>query len=117
MDKRHRQAAEFFIMDRKKAALAFLAMAAVMTAMLVVVGFQIDKNRSLARQGHLAHDALCALNQRNINRIATSKQFLRDHPNGIPGVPVKLIRDGIKSDQSTVDILVRTLGDCSPPPP
>jgi hypothetical protein len=117
MDKRHRQAAEFFIMDRKKAALAFVAMVAVMTATLIFVGWQVDKNRALARQGKLSHDALCALNQRNIDRIAVSRQFLRDHPNGIPGIPTKIIRDGIKSDQSTVRILNRTLGDCSPPPP
>lgn len=104
-------------MDRKKAAGAFVAMTVVMTLMLGVVGFQVDKNRTLARQGQLAHDALCALNQRNIDRIATSRQFLREHPDGIPGIPAKIIRDGIKADQSTVNVLNHTLGECPPPTP
>lgn len=71
-----------------------------------------DASRA-ARDGRQAHSALCALNQRNIDRIATSRQFLREHPEGIPGIPAKLIQDGIKSDQSTVNVLTRTLGDCS----
>lgn len=100
-----------------KIRLSFAAMVAVMTGSVAFVGWQYDQTRTTARQGKLAHDALCALNQRNIDRIATSKEFLREHPNGIPGVPVKLIKDGIRADQSTVNILIRTLGACPVPPP
>lgn len=37
--------------------------------------------------------------------IATSKQYLKDHPNGAPGIPRDLIVEGIVKSQRTVDKL------------
>lgn len=102
---------------RHRVVLAFMAVVLVTFAVLIFATWQVAQNRKTARQGQLAHDALCALNQRNIDRIAQSQEFLRDHPDGIPGIPVKLIKDGIKADSSTVAVLNRTLGECPPPTP
>jgi hypothetical protein len=96
---------------------SFWLLVLVATLVLALEVIPIVQNRHTAQQGQRAHDALCALNQRNIDRIASSKRFLREHPNGIPGIPTKLISDGIKADQSTVNVLTRTLGDCTAPTP
>lgn len=118
--------------------LSFAAVVLVSFAALSAVGWQVHQNREQAKQtrelvdrtrtltrqnqraaklGKQAHDALCALNQRNIARIRASTTFLDEHPEGIPGIPAKLILDQIKGDQSTVAVLNRTLGHCAAPTP
>lgn len=49
--------------------------------------------------------ALCALKEDLQRRVKTGRDFLAAHPNGIPGIPVKTIKDGITNQQRTIDSL------------
>src|SRR3982751_2612904 len=70
----------------------------------------LESSRESARN----HIALCALHE-NIHRsvlerrdhIKRTEQFLRNHPNGIPGIPAKLLRNGLQSDRLTLKTTVR----------
>lgn len=47
-------------------------------------------------------DALCALRADVEERVSVSEDFLREHPAGIPGVPVSSIRVSLEGQQRTV---------------
>ena len=49
--------------------------------------------------------ALCALRSDLERRVQTSEKFLKEHPAGIPGIPAKTIRDGIRNQQRTITAL------------
>jgi hypothetical protein len=49
--------------------------------------------------------ALCALRTDLELRAASSRRFLADHPDGIPGIPAKVIRDGISNQERTITAL------------
>jgi hypothetical protein len=49
--------------------------------------------------------ALCTFRRDLEVRVTTSREFLRMHPNGIPGVPARAIRDSLTNQQRTVDAL------------
>lgn len=56
-----------------------------------------------------ANDALCTLRAEVIARIAIdsrklerSQKFLADNPNGIPGIPAALLRDGIQDLEQAI---------------
>lgn len=49
--------------------------------------------------------ALCALRNDLEVRVASSRSFLAEHPNGIPGISAKAIRDGIANQERTITAL------------
>jgi hypothetical protein len=49
--------------------------------------------------------ALCTLRGDLEARVASSQKFLRDHPDGIPGIEPATIRQSIANTQATVDAL------------
>jgi hypothetical protein len=71
-------------------------------ACLVIVGFTIGY---VARESAHTKHALCALRGDLQQRIDSSTRFLVEHPQGIPGVSPKLIRDGIQNQRRTVHAL------------
>jgi len=81
--------------NRHQALLGFLAC-------LVIIGGTI---------GYVAHEsartkhALCVLRGDLQTRINASTAYLVKHPEGIPGVDPKVIRDGIRNQQRTVSAL------------
>jgi hypothetical protein len=56
--------------------------------------------------------ALCALRVDLQRRVAAAKNFLAEHPNGIPGIPARTFRDGIDNQQRTISAL--TVLRCPP---
>lgn len=50
-------------------------------------------------------DALCALRRDMQVRVDGGRAFLREHPNGIPGISAADIRDGIRNQQRTIKAL------------
>lgn len=50
-------------------------------------------------------DALCALRGDLTSRVASSREFLKDHPNGFADVPAKTIRDSIDNQMRTINAL------------
>jgi hypothetical protein len=49
--------------------------------------------------------ALCAFRHDVQQRITTSEEFLREHPNGIPGISPAMIRSNLAAQRQTVDAL------------
>jgi hypothetical protein len=66
---------------------------------------RIAQVRQLTMDGLEAHKAICALRQDLVQRVTSSKQFLREHPAGIPGVPLAVIESGIRNQEATVKAL------------
>lgn len=50
-------------------------------------------------------DALCAFRQDLITRVLASTDFLRDNPEGIPGISPKIILEGIANQTRTITAL------------
>ena len=54
---------------------------------------------------HVTTAALCALRGDLERRVASSRAFLAEHPDGIPGISAKVIRDGLRNQESTIRAL------------
>jgi hypothetical protein len=84
----------------------FIAAAAVATVNWIRIGDRARENRdTIAQVAALSvrtNGALCALRRDLELRVASSKQFLQEHPEGIAGVPVKVIQDSIRNQQRTI---------------
>src|SRR5438128_2048335 len=63
------------------------------------------KMQTLSREGRQAHAAICTLRSDLERRTQDSRDFLKQHPDGIPGIPASLIRNSIKNQQQTIDAL------------
>ena len=61
------------------------------------------------------NDALCNLRIDVRQRVAGAEAFLKDHPDGIPGIPVATLRQSLDGQRRTVAAL-STL-NCPPPNP
>jgi len=59
----------------------------------------------VARESARTTHALCALRHDLEIRVSSGESFLKDHPNGIPGIPAKQIRDGIENQKRTIKAL------------
>jgi hypothetical protein len=49
--------------------------------------------------------ALCALRGDLEKRVESSRTFLIEHPEGIPGIPAQTIRQGLVNQQHTIQAL------------
>lgn len=58
--------------------------------------------RRTARQ---STDALCALRGELRDRVTASQDFLRENPEGIPGIPDELLRDRLREQRRAVGAL------------
>lgn len=63
------------------------------------------KIHDLANDGRMARSSLCIVRDDLQRRIDASIDFLARYPQGIPGVPPKLIRKSILDGQGTVAAL------------
>lgn len=72
---------------------------------LTVMGWQIAKNRHLAKQGKEAHQALCVLKTDYRNRIKLAEEYLYENPEGSSAIPVETIRTAISNQKSTLKSL------------
>lgn len=102
---------------------AFLAMCLVFVAAVSVLSYVIDSNRGLARDGKEAHDAICVLKADYRERIREGVAFLREHPDGIPGIKVGVIKQSVKNQRQTLHALGKVrckpvaAKDAAPPRP
>jgi hypothetical protein len=51
---------------------------------------------------HANQKALCTLRSDLEARVEVSKTFLREHPEGVAGIPAQTIRDGIVNQERTI---------------
>lgn len=61
-------------------------------------------------QADRSTDALCALRVDLQKRVETSERFLRENPEGVPGISPTVIREGIVNQQRTIAALSKL--DC-----
>lgn len=71
----------------------------VISIVVVFAVYKIDTEASNTRH------ALCTFRGDLERRVQSSRDFLRDHPKGIPGIPSVTIRTGITNQQRTIDAL------------
>lgn len=87
-------------LDEIKRSLNRLAVATVVL-FLLVCGVAVYAYSEASKN----KDALCTLRADLEKRVETSKDFLIENPEGIPGITAKAIRDGIKNQERTVAAL------------
>lgn len=82
-----------------------LAITLSVLGLLTVLAAGLYKIVELSQDGKQAHDAICALKGDLSKRIDSSRDFLRDHPAGIAGIPAATIKQGVDNQQRTLDAL------------
>lgn len=105
--------------EELRTALRRLAVATVIVYVAVValfvVGYVFSHNQrnAIAASVETTTTALCALRNDLEVRVAASKAFLVENPEGIPGIPPRQIQDGIDNQQRTINALA--VLTCPPP--
>lgn len=65
------------------------------------------------RLGVRTHTGVCRLRDDIETRIENSEAFLKQHPQGIPGLPAKTIQNSITGQKRTIRAL-KVIGPCPP---
>lgn len=76
-----------------RGALLFCLLSITVLSVLTAISFRANSQ---------SNDALCALRGDLQRRVVTSREFLVEHPDGIPGISAKTIRDGIDNQKRTI---------------
>lgn len=92
------------ILLRIAAAFAILLTATVIGSMAAVWEIRENTHRDLERSVQTTM-ALCTLRDDLQRRVDQSTAFLKEHPNGIPGIPRETFLQGVKNQRSTIDAL------------
>lgn len=86
-----------------------IATAALYAVVIVLIMFVwIDsgaKREALQTQTDRTNHALCTLRNDLDRRTIASKEFLREHPEGLPGIPAAVIRTSIQNQEQTIRAL------------
>lgn len=91
--------------DRKRVTQSFALLACLFVFILTVLGFVIQRNHQLAAEGAQAHHVLCVVKSDYRQRLLDGEQFLRDHPNGIPGIPKAVIQNSVFNQRRTYEAM------------
>lgn len=86
--------------DRVEIMLYSLAAAIVIIFSMLIFGLR--QNQQAINQ---SHQAICAEKLTYQQQIKSTKSFLRDHPKGIPGVPNKLLLQGLQETEAQLAAL------------
>lgn len=82
---------------------ATLGLFACLLALAAFVFFDAkSRSQSIARE---SRTALCTFRGDLIQRVQTSEAFLRQHPEGILGIPPRVIQQGIDDQRRTIRAL------------
>ena len=96
----------------RKVRASFIILTLVFTIVLTLLGGVIVQNRSLARDGDEAHEALCIIKHSMRQRVESTEDYLRLHPDElILGVPRALFEQRVAQDRTTLEDM--RLLDCS----
>jgi hypothetical protein len=79
----------------------------VLMMALVILGYaDSTSQRDAIRQTSVqSHTALCSFVDDLEQRVASSEDFLAEHPNGIPGLSVEVIRTSLANQRQTIESL------------
>lgn len=64
-----------------------------------------NQRTQIAEVAFSTNRALCVFRHDLEQRVEASRQFLADHPDGLPGIPAASIQQNINTQQSTIDAL------------
>lgn len=84
-------------------AVAAFVISLVLSLVVIAGGGYLLTHRS--QEASETHEAVCALSEDLEARTKAAKDFLRDHPHGIPGVPPATLRQSITNQERSVDAL------------
>jgi hypothetical protein len=86
--------------------IATIALIIVVMA-LFIIGYVDSTNQRTAikETATQSHNALCSFVDDLKGRIQTSEEFLAEHPNGIPGLSVEVLRTSIRNQKMTIESL------------
>jgi hypothetical protein len=76
----------------------------ILMMMLVIIGYadSTSQRNAIKQTAAEAHTALCSFVGDLERRVQASKEFLEEHPNGIPGLSVEAIRTSLRNQQMTI---------------
>lgn len=93
------------MIERLRQIVGALTLAAVIGAFVYFAWATGEQNTVLAQQAEAAdrtEQALCVLRDDLQIRVDAAVQFLKDNPDGIPGIPPQQIQDSIDNQQRTI---------------
>jgi hypothetical protein len=78
-----------------------------MVVLLGVYVYIVSENsrQDIAAVAENSNNALCSLRADLERRVEVSQDFLRENPDGIPGISAEVIRTGILNQQRTINAL------------
>lgn len=81
----------------------FLFILVVATVSMVAIGIQVHRQNNQIKTVALdTHSALCTFKGDLKRRVTDTEQFLKEHPEGIPGVPTATIRRSLDGQRATI---------------
>lgn len=87
---------------RRWTVILFVIVATVTVTIFVIRSLDLAK---VQHQASINTAALCALRADLKARVDNSKEFLKEHPGGIPGIPTATIRSQIEGQERTIKVL------------
>lgn len=101
---------------KRKIIMAFAVVVLVCFAVAASQAYLILGTRHNTKQGKEAHDAICALiddirarADHDKVQLKRSRDFLDKHPNGIPGIPRKLLQDSVDDQVTAIKRMTTTI--------
>jgi hypothetical protein len=86
-----------------KIAIAAFVISVALFVVVVAGGAYLLTHKS--NEGSETHEAICALTSDLESRTQGTRLFLREHPKGIPGIPVSTLRESLQNQERTIDAL------------
>jgi predicted PurR-regulated permease PerM len=83
-------------------AVSIVVLCLLVAGCVVVAAVAISNTNELADR---TNGSLCALRHDLEQRVAGGEQFLREHPEGIPGIPAKTLQTSIDGQRRTIRAL------------
>ena len=72
---------------------------------ITMFAFATSQRAAISERSSQVQAALCAVRQDIQHSVDTTEQFLEDHPEGIPGIPVEILRSQLRERKGTLEAL------------
>jgi len=86
-----------------KIAIAAFVLSVVLFVIVIGGGVYLLVGKS--NEGAETHEAICALTADLETRTEGTRNFLTQHPRGIPGIPASTLRESLHNQERTIDAL------------
>jgi hypothetical protein len=86
-----------------KIAIAAFVLSIALFVVVIAGGGYLLTHKS--NEGSETHEAICALTADLEDRTEGTRNFLEQHPHGIPGIPAKTLWESLHNQERTIDAL------------